>query len=78
MATWKWQWRERGDKKLPSQLGRIVTELSDAAVEVARLVEECERQAEIHRRQWVEECRLRAEQEERAKRIRVRNEAEGW
>jgi len=61
VSTWKRQWREVGDKKLVGQLGRIVTELSDAAVEIARLVEEGERHAEIRRRQWDEECRLRAE-----------------
>ena len=39
------------------------------------MVEEGERQAEIRRRQWDEECRLRAEQQERARQIRVRDEA---
>jgi hypothetical protein len=39
------------------------------------LVEEGVRQAEIRRRQWDEECRIRAEQQERARQIRVRDEA---
>ncbi|MCU0510732.1 MAG: hypothetical protein MUC34_20645 [Anaerolineae bacterium] len=74
-ATWKRQWRESGDKKLTNQFGRIVSELTDAAVEIARLVEEGERQAEIRRRQWEEERRQRQEQEELARQIRVRDEA---
>lgn len=64
-----------GDKKLTSQFGRIVSELIDAADEIARLVEEGERQAEIRRRQWEEERRLRQEQEERARRVRAREDA---
>jgi hypothetical protein len=50
-AAWKRQWRDSGDKKLTSQFGRIVAELSDAALEISRLVEEGERQADIRRRQ---------------------------
>ena len=75
VATWTRQWRESGEKKLPSQIGRIVAELSDAALEIARLVEVGEREAEVRRLQWDEERRLRAEQEERARRIRVREES---
>jgi hypothetical protein len=75
VATWKKRWMEVGDNKLTGQLGSIVTELSNAAAEIARLVEEGERQAEIRRRQWDEECRLRAEQQERDRQIRVRDEA---
>jgi hypothetical protein len=71
LATWQQQWRESGDKKLTNQLRRIVAELTDAAAEVARLVEEGERQAEIRRRQWDEERRIRQEQEDRARRVRA-------
>lgn len=75
LAKWSRQWRESRDKKLTSQLGQIVSELADAAREIARLVEEGQRQAEIQRSQWEEEDRLRKEQEERARRIRAREDA---
>lgn len=74
-ASWKRQWRESGDKKLTNQFARIVTELNAAAGEIARQVEEGERQAEIRRRQWEEERRQREEKEERARRVRAREEA---
>jgi hypothetical protein len=75
LASWKRQWRESGDKKLTNQFDRIIVELTTAAGEIARLVEEGERQAEVRRRQWEEERRLRAEQEEHARLIRAREEA---
>lgn len=75
LASWKKQWRESGDKKLTNQFAKIVTELTAAAEEIARLVEEGERQAEIRRRQWEEERRQREEKEERARRVRAREEA---
>ena len=60
---------------MTSRIGRIAAELSAAAIVIARLIEVGVRQAEIRRRPCDEECPLRAEQQERARRIRVRDDA---
>lgn len=51
-AKWINRWQETKNRDLRSQIKAIVKELERAAVSVARLVEEGERQAEIERQQW--------------------------
>ncbi|MDO9005032.1 MAG: hypothetical protein Q7V20_16430 [Aquabacterium sp.] len=66
-AKWKKQWRETtAARSLDAQIRGIVKELEEAAVEVAHLVEEGMRQAEIEHQQWEAQRReWRREEEER-------------
>lgn len=75
LANWSCEWRETNDRQLPEQIAKIISALVKAASEVAKLVEEGERQAAIRRRQWEEESRRLAEQHERARRARAREDA---
>jgi len=75
LATWSREWRETDDRRLPEQVPKIITALVQAADEIAKLVEEGERQAAIRRREWEEESRRLAEQHERARRVRAREDA---
>ena len=75
LAPWSRQWRETSGKKLTNQAAGIVAELGDAAVEIARLVEEGERQAEIRQLAWEAERRRQAEEAQRARQVRVRKES---
>ena len=54
-AKWGKQWRESKDSDLTNVIPKIVKELEHQATEVARLVEEGERQAEIEHKRWEEE-----------------------
>ena len=56
-ADWTQQWRETPSRDLSGRIPAIVRDLEKATVEIARLVEEGERQAEIERQ------RLEAQQE---------------
>ena len=49
-ANWTQQWRETLTRNLSGQIPAIIRELEKAGVEIARLVEEGERQAEIERK----------------------------
>ena len=51
-ADWAQQWRETSNRPLSGRIPAIVRELEKATVEIARLVEEGERQAEIERQRW--------------------------
>ncbi len=51
-ARWVNHWRETKDHDLGSQVKGIVKELERAAVIIARLAEEGERQAELEHRRW--------------------------
>jgi len=69
MASWKKQWKETtAARSLDTQIKGIVKELEGAAVEIARLVEEGMRQAEIERQRWKaqQEVWRREEAERRA------------
>lgn len=46
------QWRETRSRDLSGRIPAIVRELEKATVEIAQLVEEGERQAEIERQRW--------------------------
>ncbi|WP_292933184.1 hypothetical protein [Noviherbaspirillum sp.] len=61
-AKWVRHWRESESRQIPA----IVKQLEEAAVEVARLVEEGERQAAIERERWeVEQAHRRQEEADR-------------
>ena len=51
-ADWSQQWRETPARNLSGRIPAIVRELEKATVEIARLVEEGERQAELERLRW--------------------------
>jgi hypothetical protein len=51
-AHWVKRWQETKKRDLGSQIKTIIKELREAAVVIARLVEEGERQAEIERQKW--------------------------
>ena len=51
-ANWTQKWRETPSRALSGRIPAIVRELEKATVEIARLVEEGERQAEIERQRW--------------------------
>ena len=65
-AKWVHHWRETIDRDLASRISAIAKELEQAVVDVARLVEEGERQAELERQQWeAQQERWRREEAER-------------
>ena len=65
-AKWVKHWREIKNGNLGDQIGTIVKELELATVDIARLVEEGERQAEIERQRWeAEQERWRREEAEK-------------
>lgn len=66
-ADWIQQWRETLSRDLSGRIPAIVRELEKATVEIARLVEEGERQAEIERQRW-EAQREQWRREEEARR----------
>lgn len=55
-ANWVQHWRETPNRALSGRIPAIVRELEKATVEIARLVEEGERQAEIERQRWEAQC----------------------
>ena len=52
LAQWTQQWRETKKRDLLTRIPTIVHELSKATVDIVRLVEEGERQAELERQRW--------------------------
>lgn len=65
-AKWVTRWRETQGRDLSGQIKGIVKELEQAAIEIARLVEEGERQAELERQRWeVQREQWRREEDER-------------
>jgi len=64
-ATWDKRWQESEKRELFRQIKTIASELERAAVDIARMVEEGERQAELQRKRWeIEEvwrCKIEAE-----------------
>ncbi len=65
-AKWVHHWRETKDRDLASRISAIVKELEQAVVDVARLVEEGERQAELERQRWeARQAQWRREEAER-------------
>ena len=70
-ATWEKQWREAKPGEIEKKTGSIVRELEKAAVEIAELVKEEQRQAEIRHQEW--EVKQREWAREEAERRRVQN-----
>ncbi len=67
-AQWVKQWQETEKRDLVSQIKKIVRELKAAATEIAKLVEEAERLAEIEHQRWlVEREKMRLEEIEEKK-----------
>lgn len=68
LAKWTQQWRETRDHDIVGRIPTIIRELEKAASEVARLVEEGERRAELERQRWAaqQEQWRREEAEKRA------------
>lgn len=65
-AKWANRWREIKDRDLTSQIKGVVKELEQAAIEIARLVEEGERQAKLEHQRWeVQQEQWRREEEAR-------------
>jgi hypothetical protein len=74
-AKWVRRWRETKDRDLTDQISTIVRELERAVVDVARLVEEGERQAEFERQRWEEESRRREAEEAELRAARALKES---
>lgn len=51
-TEWTQQWREVKNRELSSRIPAIVRELENATVEIARLYQEGEREAELERQRW--------------------------
>lgn len=65
-AAWSRCWQETKSRDLGSKIKTIVKELKAAAADIARLVEEGERQAELERQRWeAEQEQLRREETKR-------------
>ena len=65
-AKWSQQWRETKGRDISGRIPEIVRELKNATVEIARLVEEGEREAEVERQRWaVQQEQWRREEAER-------------
>lgn len=71
-GNWLRQWRETKSRDLSSCIASIVQELTEAAPQIAGLVEEGERKAALQRKRWEEAGRERRRQEleERAAKAR--------
>lgn len=74
-AKWMHQWRETKERDLTSRIPMIVKELEQSAVEIARLVEEGERQAVIERQRWDDAEALRRRQDAERRAVRVLKES---
>ena len=74
-ATWVNRWQESKKRDLSTQVKTITKELERAAVDIARMVEEGERQAKLERQQWeIERARqLKVDAERRA--VQARKES---
>jgi len=85
-ASWINRWQETKDRDLGSQVAAIVKELEQATVNIAHLVEEGERQAEIERKQWEaqqekwrrEEAKCRAAKALKESRVELLQIIDGW
>ena len=66
-ADWSRQWRETPARDLSGRIPAIVRDLEKATVEIARLAEEGERQADLERQRW-EAQREQWRREEEARR----------
>jgi hypothetical protein len=65
-AKWVHHWRETKDRDLAGRIPAIVKELEKAVVDLARLVEEGQRQAELEHQQWeAQQAKWRREEAER-------------
>jgi len=85
-ANWINRWQETKNRDLGGQIKAIIKELEREAVNIARLVEEGERQAEIERKQWEiqheqwrkEEAERRAAEALKESRVELFQVIHGW
>lgn len=75
VADWVSHWRESGPQELQGKVGAIVKALERSAGELASLVKEGERQAEIERTKREEEWRRYKAEEELRRKTRARADA---
>ena len=65
-AEWVHQWRETKDHDIASLIPAIVKKLEQAVIEIARMIEEGERKAEIERQRWeAQQAQWRREEAEK-------------
>lgn len=74
-ADWSKCWEETKSRDLGSKIKTIVKELEVAAVEIARLVEEGERQAELERQRWAAEQEQRRREEKKRRAAQARKDS---
>jgi len=67
-ADWTQQWRETPARDLSGRIPAIIRELETATIEIARLVEEGEHQAELERKRW-EAQRAQWQREEETRQV---------
>ena len=73
-AEWTQRWREAKEQDLAQRIPTIIRELEKATVEIARLVEEGERQAELEHQRWIaQQERWKREEAERRKAEALKN-----
>lgn len=65
-AKWTHQWRETKGQEIVANIPKIIKELERSAVDVAHMIEEGEREAELERQKWEEQlAKLKREEIER-------------
>ncbi len=74
-AQWTKRWQETQKRDLDSQIKTIITELERAVVNIARFVEEGERQAAIERKRWEEQQEQWRREQERRRTAQVLKES---
>lgn len=74
-AHWVKRWHETKKRDLGSQIKTIIKELKAAAVVIARLVEEGERQAEIEHKKWEAQQEIRRREEAARRAVQARKES---
>ena len=75
VAEWVNRWRETKVGELRGQLDEIVEQLTESAAQIADLVEEGERQAEIRRLEWEEQWRQMEVRLELERKLKAREAA---
>ena len=74
-ADWTCRWEETKKRDLVCQIKTIARDLERSAVEIARLVEEGERRAELERQRWEKENELRRQEEAKRRAIKAHQES---
>ena len=77
-TQWTQQWRETKKQDLSTRIPAIIRDLTKATVDIARLVEESERQAKLERQRWAAQMEQweREEAERRAAKALIESKVE--